>query len=273
MNPNPLKQYFRRPALYLKLPSGIQGYEPGVIDIPENGDLPIYPMTAIDEITARTPDALFNGVAVVELIKSCAPNVKDPWHIFSTDLDAILIGIKAASNGDKLEIESECPKCKENSKYDINLTAMLLDLKSGDYTQELNVDELYVKFRPLIYKEMNDVNLQQFEIQQSLVFLDTDTDETKANRNKIAMEKVTTLTINVLANTIEYIKTPVGIVREKEFFIEFLRNCDRNSYIKIRDYATSLKEKTEMPPLDIICVNCKNPYKSAFSLNVTDFFG
>ena len=38
------------------------------IDMPENGELPVYPMTAIDEITVRTPDALFNGTAIAELI-------------------------------------------------------------------------------------------------------------------------------------------------------------------------------------------------------------
>ena len=47
---NPLKQYFRRPAIYLKLPSGSKGYAPGVVNITESGELPVYPMTAIDEI-------------------------------------------------------------------------------------------------------------------------------------------------------------------------------------------------------------------------------
>ena len=50
---NPLRQFFRRPALYLKLPSGGQGYSEGAIDFPDNGELAIYPMTAIDEITSR----------------------------------------------------------------------------------------------------------------------------------------------------------------------------------------------------------------------------
>ena len=68
MSDNPLKQYFRRPAVYLKLPSGGLGYPEGTIDMPDTGELPVYPMTAIDEITSRTPDALFNGTAVVEVI-------------------------------------------------------------------------------------------------------------------------------------------------------------------------------------------------------------
>ena len=90
---NPLKQFFRRPAVYLKLPSGGLGYPEGAINLPDNGEIPIYPMTAIDEITSRTPDSLFNGVAVVELIKSCVPDIKDPWSVTNVDLDPLLVAI------------------------------------------------------------------------------------------------------------------------------------------------------------------------------------
>jgi len=273
MSENPLKQYFRRPAIYLKLPSNGVGYAPGVIEIPESGDLPIYPMTAIDEITARTPDALYNGTAVIEIIKSCAPNIKQPWSIFSTDLDAVLIGIKAASSGTELEMESDCPKCKESGKYGVNLAGMLSQLKSGDYSVELNVNDLYFKFRPLCFKEMNEINLRQFDIQKSLSFTETDSDEVKVKKNQDALRIITELTIDVLSKTIEYVKTPIGIVREPEFILDFLRNCDRLTYNKVRDYTTDLKEKTEMPPLDIVCVNCQHPYSTKFTLNVTDFFG
>jgi len=168
MSSNPLKQYFRRPALYIKLPSNGQGYAQGDIEMTETGDLPVFPMTAIDEITVRTPDALFNGTAVVELIKSCVPNIKNPWAVSSIDLEALFVAIKSASQGSEIEMESECPACKETGKYGVNLTAMLMGLKSGDYSVELNIDELYFKFRPLTFKEMNDVSMTQFNIQQKL---------------------------------------------------------------------------------------------------------
>lgn len=60
---NPLQQYFRRPAIYIKLPSDGRYYSDGILSMPENHELPVYPMTAIDEITAKTPDALFNGTS------------------------------------------------------------------------------------------------------------------------------------------------------------------------------------------------------------------
>ena len=124
MNTNPLKQYFRRPSIYLKLPSGGKYYPEGSIELPENNEVPIYPMTAIDEITSKTPDALFNGIAVTEIIKSCVPNIKDPWQVPATDLDALLIAIRAATNGNMLDVESSCPSCKEESSYNINLVGL-----------------------------------------------------------------------------------------------------------------------------------------------------
>ena len=163
---NPLKQYFRRPAIYLKLPSGGKSYAPGVVNITETGELPVYPMTAIDEITAKTPDALFNGTAVAEIIKSCVPDILDPWSINSVDLDAVLIAVKSATGGNELEVSSTCPKCNEEATYGVSLVGLLTTLKSGDYEKELPINDLTFKFRPLTFKEMNQASLGQFELQR-----------------------------------------------------------------------------------------------------------
>lgn len=274
MENNPLRQYFRRPAVHVKLPSGGQGYPEGVIDIPPSGELPVYPMTAIDEITARTPDALYNGVAVTELIKSCVPNIKDPWQINSNDLDAILIAIKAAAGEENLDIESYCPKCTESSTYGISLVGVLSTLKSGDYTQELEVGDLKVKYRPLTYKEMNVASLGQFEVQK--MFANIGNIENEDERNKIsqeALEKITNLTMDLLSQAIEYVQTPTVRVDETSFIHDFLRNCDRTTYIKIRDYNAELKMSTEIKPLQIKCIHCENEYEQPFTINPTDFFG
>ena len=148
MNTNPLKQYFRRPEIYIKLPSGGNFYPEGSIDLPENKELPVYPMTAIDEITSKTPDALFNGTAVVDIIKSCLPNIKDPWSVPSIDLDHILIAIRVASNGNLLDIESICPSCNEEASYDINLIGLLSNITVGNYNDLVVLNELSFKFKP-----------------------------------------------------------------------------------------------------------------------------
>lgn len=270
---NPLRQYFRRPAVYLKLPSGGKGYTPDVLTIPESGEIPVYPMTAIDEITVRTPDALFNGTAIAELIKSCVPDIKDPWKITSVDFDAVLIAIKAAGGTGELEIESSCPNCKEDAKYALNLMRVLATMEAGDYTNPLVVNELQFKFRPLTYREMNEASLGQFEIQR--LFASTALKEDEEEKNAIiqdAYKKVTELTIQLLTQGIEFIKTPTAMVTEKEYILDFLRNCDRTAYITVRDHSADLRMKTEMKPLDVKCIHCNHEYKQPFTLNPADFF-
>ena len=273
MNTNPLRQYFRRPAVYMRLPSNGQGYPPGSLTMPENGELPVFPMTAIDEITSKTPDALYNGAAITEIIKSCVPDIKDPWVIPGNDLDAILIAIKAAS-GDSLSIPSTCPKCENSQDYGLNLQALLASLKAGDYSSEFEVNELKVKFRPLNYKEMNDAALAQFEINKASVLVNTDIPD--AEKSKIlegALKEITNQTMIILAKSIEYIKTPQTIVDNKDYILDFIKNCDRNVYIAMRDHSAKLRTDSELQPLNIQCTNCSNEYQQPYTLNISDFFG
>lgn len=271
---NPLKQYFRRPAVYVKLPSQGKYYHPGVFDMPVNEEVPIYPMTAIDEITTKTPDALYNGSAMAELIKSCVPSIKDPWAINSMDIDAILIGIRAAAGGSDMEIESNCPACDTIGKYGLNLIAMLGQMRPGDYETALEVNDLKIKFRPLTYKEMNEASIGQIEIQRVFFLLEQETDEeVRKQKSQDALKKVTELTIKLLTGAIEYIDTPTTRVEDKAFISDFLRNCDKAVYVNIRDHNGSLKAQTEIKPLKIKCVNCTHEYEQPFTLNSSDFFG
>lgn len=270
---NPLKQYFRRPAIYLKLPSGGKGYAPGVINNTETGELPVYPMTAIDEITAKTPDALFNGTAVVEVIKSCVPDILDPWSISSVDLDAVLIAVKSATGGNELEVSSVCPKCDEEAKYGVSLVSLLTTLKAGDYEKELPINDLIFKFRPLTFKEMNQASLGQFELQRMFAIIESlDSPEEKNKKTKEALASITDTTMKVLSHTIEYIKTPAAFVDNNEFILDFLRNCDKNVYIQIRDYNGKLKQQSEVKPLKVKCIACEHEYEQQFTLNTADFF-
>lgn len=273
MNNNPLKQYFRRPSVYIKLPSGGAYYDSKVLDVPETGEFPVFPMTAIDEITARTPDALFNGTAVAELIKSCVPGIKDPWQINSIDLDSILIAIKAASGGENLELDSTCPSCTETSTYQINLIAILSSLSPGNYDTPLEIGDLSIKFKPLTYKQINDSASKQFEVQKIFVTLNSvEDDKEKSDLSHKALEGITKITMELIAGAIEYIETPGTTVTEKEFILDFLQHCDRNIYIKIREYNTELRQSTEVKPLHIQCSNCEHEYDQQFTLNPADFF-
>lgn len=274
MENNPLRQYFRRPSVYLKLPSGGKGYSEDVLETTPTGELPVYPMTAIDEISARTPDALFNGTTVAELIKSCVPNIKDPWQISSDDLDAILISIRAASGGDNLDIESTCPSCQEKNNYAVNLMALLSTVAPGNYDEVLEIGNVKVKLKPLTYKDMNAGALKQFELQR--FFMDIEAEEDMEKKNKMgveALEKVTLTTMDLIAQTIDYIEVPGERVDNPEFINDFIKNCDRTTFTTIRDFNAELKKNTEIKPIKTKCPSCEFEYEQPITLNPTDFFG
>jgi hypothetical protein len=270
---NPLKQYFRRPSMYFRLPSNGKYYAPGVVNIPENFELPVYPMTAIDEMTVRTPDGLYNGTAVVDLIKSCVPNIVDPWKLNNIDLNAVLIAIKAAAGDGKIEIISTCPGCTEETKYDIELFPILAGIGTIDYEKPLVIRELEVKFKPLTYAETNANSLRQFQVQKTLVDIESmpDGPERTASMNS-TIKNLNRMIIEMVSDTIEYIKTPETTVTNKQYIIDFMENCDRTTGNTIRDYSIKLREQNELKPLDVKCPTCENKYKQQIVLNVTDFF-
>ena len=273
MSSNPLQQYFRRPVIYISLPSQGKYYSNDVVDIPPNNELPVYPMTALDEITSRTPDALYNGTAMADIIKSCIPNIKDPWKINSIDLETITIAIKIATGGEELEIESKCPSCQEEAKYGINLIGILRDQHYVDYEELLNVGELKIKFRPLIYKEINQINLSQYEIRKMLVFLeDYESNPEQVKQINDNLIKMNDLIVDMLALTIDKIITPETVVTDKAYISEYLKNCDKKTNNLIRTHSMNMKEKNSMKPINIKCIHCEHQYNQSLTLNITDFF-
>ncbi len=274
MSDNPLKQYFRRPAVYIKLPSNGEGYPEGAIDIPENGEIPVFPMTSIDEITSRTPDALFNGTAVIELLKSCVPNIKDPWKVTSVDLDPLLIAIRAASFGTMMEIETRCPNCDEEAKYDVNLSSLMNAFQPGDYKTPLIMGDVQVKFAPMPFTEINKASLAQFELQKTMQSLMKIEDEEERNlKTGEAMKKLNDTYLDLITQIISYIKVPDATVLDKTYIKEFLTNCDKKTYDTIRDHSISLRQSTELKPLKMKCIHCGHDYEQSFTVNVSDFFG
>ena len=155
MNTNPLSQYFRQPAIYIKLPSLGKYYPPGTIEMPETGDIPVLPMTAIDEITYRTPDALFSGQAVINVIQSCIPAIKNGWAIPSIDIDTILVGIRIASYGHEMDFSTTCPKCTHVADYGVDLRTVLDKITTPDYTQPIKSGDIEIYFKPMTYKNLS----------------------------------------------------------------------------------------------------------------------
>ena len=148
---NPLAKYFRQPAIYIKLPGAGKFWAEGSLNLPVNGEIPIYPMTTRDEVTLRTPDALMNGSGVVSVIESCCPNIIDAWKTPTVDVDAILIAIRIASYGQQMDVETTCPHCNEKNTHALDLINCLGGIQCPDYSQPIAIDNLKIKLKAQIY--------------------------------------------------------------------------------------------------------------------------
>ena len=275
MNPNnPLKQYFRQPAIYVKLPSRGNGYPAGALTVPATGELPVYAMTAIDEITYRTPDALYNGQATVNVIQSCVPDIKDGWSIPSSDVDTLLIAIRIASYGHDMDFNTQCPACNHESERTLDLRTVLDSIKTPDYTKSLAWGDMEIYFKPLSYKNLNDNNQMQFENQKLLQILPDSavSDAEKMTALGAALRKITDITVSSLAQSISAVKTPQALVSEPQFIDEFLKNCDRKLFNQIRDRIVELKVQSEMQALKLVCTECKHEYEQSITLDMSSFF-
>ena len=121
---NPLAKHLRQPKIYIRLPSGGNYWPQGSLEKTENGEFPVYAMTAKDEITFKTPDALLNGQATVDVIQSCMPNIKNAWHTPSIDMDAILVAIRRASFGDEMTMTAKVPGTDIMKDFNVNLSGI-----------------------------------------------------------------------------------------------------------------------------------------------------
>lgn len=95
-----------------KLPSRGVLYTSDVIDDDViDGEIIIKPVKLVDELALRNHDMLFQGTAIEQAIKSCAPQIKDPMKLLATDVDFILTCLKFISHGNNITISHTCKSC------------------------------------------------------------------------------------------------------------------------------------------------------------------
>jgi hypothetical protein len=272
---NPLKRFFRQPAVFLRLPSAGNYYPSGAIEIPPTKEVPVYPMTALDEITYRTADALFNGSAVAEVIRSCVPSIIDPWAVPAIDIDSLLIAIKIASTGNSMDFESSCPECKEENDFSLDLNTVLGSINTPDYSQTLTIGDLVIYFKPLTYQQINDNALSQYEDQRLLSSIpDSDLpDSEKVKQLNDAFLKLTKLTMSAISLSISMIVADDTMVSDVAYINEFIKEADGNTFNAIRDHIVKLRAEAELKPLKLQCRSCGHKYESVFTLNPSNFFG
>ena len=282
-NTNPLQKYYRQPAIYIKLPSGGRYYPKEVFTPTETGEIPILPMTVKDELAFKTPDAMINGQSTVDVIKSCVPNMLDPWKMVNYDTDAVLLAIRIATYGETMDVNFRVPVTNEEQSHTLNLPALLEDLGRAEIVDEtMTSTKFKIEIEPLTYKSLTKIQIARFEQQKMYGTIDnsTMTDEAKQSAFAKSFETLNMVNFSLLVDSIKSITTPEGNkVVDRAQIIEFCNNADAKTVTEIQQKLSDLRVQAQIPPLRIKTTEdqIKKGAPTSFEVPVTfdssNFFG
>lgn len=274
---NPLAKHFRQPALYLKLPSRGKWYSDNSIDLTATGEVPIYPMTAKDELTIKTPDALLNGASTVSVLSSCCPSLRDPWQVPMVDLDPLLIAIRIASYGKAMDFKTSCPHCNHDQEMTADLNAVLDRVNIGDWETPIETNGLSITIKPQTYQDFNENSRINFDEQRIMSMLEDEniSVEDRTAQFNTMFQKLLDTGMRQISKSIASITTEDGtVVTNPEFIAEFLNNCDRAIWNKVKDRLDAIRRESEYAKVTVTCENdaCQKEYESPFVFDQANFF-
>ena len=254
-NTNPLNKYYRQPAIYISLPTKGKYYTAESYQATETGEIPVMPMTAKDEMAFKTPDAMINGQATVDVIKSCCPNILDPWQLTNYDLDTVLLGIRIATYGETMDMNATVPVVNEQIGHTVNLPALLESVKNIEIRDSFKTEsgfEVFVK--PLSYKQTTEAQVKTFEQQKIVAAVGQSslTDEQKSQKFAEAHKALTDLNFQLLSTSFEKIITPDGqVVQDQNQIKEFLNNADTKTVNDLQNKMLEIRNQAQVKPIKL----------------------
>lgn len=273
---NPLKQYFRQYKMYLKIPSGVDYYEPGVIEFTDSGEVGILPMTGKDELALKNPDALLNGEALIEVLSSCVPALKKPRALLTNDIDALITAVRFATYNDALETTLNCPKCKHENSFKLDLQYALDNMQELEREYVINFDTgVSVFLKPYSFPDLMHAMHSQFE-QTKLSRAISNESLSEAQRSEVfgkafkemAVTKFTLLTAAVVKVVDESNKVNVT---NKDHIKEYLQNIDKKSADQISDMVDKINQIGIKKTFTAKCEKCHHEWESEIDFNPVNF--
>jgi len=251
---NPLLARAKLPGDTFRLPSHGMFYTNGELDDTiEDGEVHVYPMTAIDEIVISSPSKLFSGEGIMEVFRRCVPSVLKPEELFAQDVDFLLLCLRKVSYGPMFEVERIHEGCtaereegteprKQLFNADIGkMIAKTKTLSATDVTKnyriELDNDQI-VKMQPMRFKSY--VALMQILSQEQA----TDTmDEYKQN--------------NMMLDQLSDMILSVDEIADPEMIREWLDVVTPPQIRRINDSISSMASWGIDTTFKVKCRDCK----------------
>ena len=273
---NPLVAAYRKPAIFINLPSGGKYYtHPPKLSV--DNELAIYAMTAKDELVTKTPDALFNGEATISLIESCCPDIADPREIPVNDLLAILIGIRHASYGEDVDVDVSCPECNFLNQLSIQASNLLANAPTEEKVDFIKLDDtgFKVKVKPYNLNDRTQLQVQsikQKKLIEGLGDANLSDSEREAKFGQTFVE-IANLTVSLMANSIISVQMPDGeSSSDTEVILEWLQSITKKDYDLIKDIIDDLSKSPIDTKFNATCQECNHQWETAVDLDIANFF-
>jgi hypothetical protein len=278
---NPLKQYFRQPALYMKLPTLGRWYTNDEVILNDEKELSVYGLTAVDDIMLNTPDAMLNGQALENVIKNCVPEVKNVKKLLVPDIEALFLGIKIGTTGGKFNIDKVCPKCQFENTFEVNceyLISTMTCIEDSDTVITIN-DTLEIHIRPYNLEMRQLFIHKQFEEDRLLKSIDESNKKLdefeKAKILAQSIEKISRITFDLVSKSIESIKLlKQGInVTTHNDISEWLVNIPKSQADIVINTVNKLNEIGINKNVHVTCNKCKHEWDDQLNFDPVSFFG
>ena len=272
---NPLVAAYRKPALYVSLPSGGKYYT----DKPKlsvDGELAVYAMTARDELLYKTPDALFNGEATFAVLRSCCPDVIDPEQMPVNDLLVVLLGIRQATHGSELSVDIKCPACQELNMLAVDSNRLLSTVSQNQVSDKLVLENNFtIHVKPYSLRDRTLLQIQQVKQQkmiQSLTASDL-TEEQRSEQFGKTFIELANLTVDLISNCIYAVRPPEGEeITDQVIIKEWLQSITKDDYDMLRSTVDAVSDDCIDTNLTANCQHCSHEWKTKIDLDVANFF-
>jgi len=272
MATNPLQQFYRQPKIYIKLPS-LGVYNPPGSLTGDADNMPVYGMTGMDEIVAKTPDALLTGESTAKVIASCCPNIKDPWQLSSIDISTVMAAIRIATSGNIMPIEHTCSNCGTVNDYEVDLNSIIENFKNKKFKTDISLEGLTLKLQPLNYKLANELSLRNFRITQQLNQVQgmEDNDQRQEVINRLFKE-LGDLQKDIFLFGVESVQTQDTVVTDRNHIKEWLENCDKVVFDKIKERNEENLVEWAIPEFPVECDHCQTKVTLTVDMDQSNFF-
>lgn len=272
---NPLAGYFRLPGLTVSLPTGGRYMPRGTVEFDRLGRLEVFAMGGTDEALLKSPDALMSGLAIEKMIQSCVPGIKSPKLLSAPDLDVILIAIRAASYGNTMDMEVQCPECDARSEFEVDLPTVLDTMSPIPDILELRLSsEVVLTLQPHTLDAQTKLLIRAYEENRKAQALDEDIpEERKAQILSETVDRVREFQDQSLSNAISYVTTPAATVMDRTHIIEFVKKMKREWKDKLLAEVEKINGLGIDRNLPVVCSECKHEWTTVLEFNPSTFFG